>query len=197
MTCKLVTVTAGVVYRIGRAPNPWALPDWRYAHADGTFGNRWDDPSGVYRVGYASSQRRGTFVETLSRFRPDPKITATPPSDQVIDALIMWMGGTATSPQPGTLDVRTWTSTRMIGTGEPDGLFADVAHSVSMAEMTSDLAALLISLGLTEMDGATLRSPDRSLTQQISKYIFSCASDAPGGWAGNIDGDPLHLPTRR
>lgn len=37
----------------------------------GTFGNRWDDPLGSYRVLYASSRRLGAFVETLASFRPD------------------------------------------------------------------------------------------------------------------------------
>ena len=38
------------VFRLGRRPDPWAWPDWAYAEADGTFGNRYDDPQGIYRV---------------------------------------------------------------------------------------------------------------------------------------------------
>jgi hypothetical protein len=38
---------------------------------DGTFGNRFDDPEGTYRVLYASSQRLGCYLETLARFRVD------------------------------------------------------------------------------------------------------------------------------
>jgi hypothetical protein len=53
-----------------------AWPPWRYALSDGTFGNRYDDPQGTYRVLYASTQRLGTFVETLSVFRPDPAVLA-------------------------------------------------------------------------------------------------------------------------
>jgi hypothetical protein len=40
-----------------------------YAGPGGTFGNR---PQGEYRVLYASSERLGALIETLSRFRPDP-----------------------------------------------------------------------------------------------------------------------------
>ena len=65
-----------MVFRLGRRPDPWAWPDWRYADADGTFGNRFDDPQGVYRVLYASTQRLATFVECLASFRPDPAIVA-------------------------------------------------------------------------------------------------------------------------
>lgn len=66
-----VKEAAGEVYRIARAPDPWAWADWAYAGPDGTFDNRWDDPEGIYRVLYASSQRAGAFVETLARYRVD------------------------------------------------------------------------------------------------------------------------------
>ena len=48
-----------------------AIPDWCGANPDGTFGNRFGDPNGAYRVLYASSTRFGCFLETLARFRPD------------------------------------------------------------------------------------------------------------------------------
>ena len=76
----------GVIYRLGRKPDPWSPPDWASAGPDGTFGNRFDDPDATYRVLYASSQRFGCFVETLARFRVDPKLhrglgcTGVPPS---------------------------------------------------------------------------------------------------------------------
>src|SRR5258708_27234615 len=65
-----------LVFRIGRRPNAWKAPDWVLAHSDGTFGNRFDDPQGYYRVPYASSQRLACFVETLARFRPDLTLLA-------------------------------------------------------------------------------------------------------------------------
>src|ERR1039458_7662364 len=34
------------VFRFGRLPSPWEPPDWFWASEDGTFGNRFDDPSG-------------------------------------------------------------------------------------------------------------------------------------------------------
>jgi len=60
--------------RLGRKPDPWAMPDWASAGPDGTFGNRFDDPDATYRVLYASSQRLGCFLETRARFRVDPKL---------------------------------------------------------------------------------------------------------------------------
>lgn len=77
MTQALRAVLAPlVVHRLGRAPDPWAWPDWSYATDEATFGNRYDDPLGAYRVLYASTQRRGCFLETLARFRPDPALVA-------------------------------------------------------------------------------------------------------------------------
>ena len=66
----------GPVYRLGRRPDAWQPPNWFLAHSDGTFGNRFDDPEGYYRVLYASSQRLACFVETLARFRPDLSLLA-------------------------------------------------------------------------------------------------------------------------
>src|SRR5580765_7069782 len=70
------TSPAGPVRRIGRVPDPWAWPPWEAQHSDSTFGNRWDDPEGVYRVVYACSQLEGAYVEVLSRLRPDPAVLA-------------------------------------------------------------------------------------------------------------------------
>ena len=61
----------GPVFRLGRRPDAWQPPDWFLAQSDGTFGNRFDDPDGYYRVLYASSQRLACFIETLARFRPE------------------------------------------------------------------------------------------------------------------------------
>jgi hypothetical protein len=60
------------LYRIGRKPDAWAWPDWLRVAVDGTFGNRWDDLLGSYRVLYAASTPLGAFVDALARFRPDP-----------------------------------------------------------------------------------------------------------------------------
>jgi hypothetical protein len=49
----------GPLHRVGRAPDAWALAPWTYAGPDNTFGNRYDDPEGEYRVLYAAGQRRG------------------------------------------------------------------------------------------------------------------------------------------
>jgi hypothetical protein len=66
----------GELYRVGRDPDPWAWRAWEYAGEDGTFGNRYDDPRGEYRVLYACSQRVGAVIETLARCRTGPAVVA-------------------------------------------------------------------------------------------------------------------------
>jgi len=58
------------VHRIGRGSDPWQYPDWSRANPDRTFGNRFDDPDGEYRVLYAASRRLGCFLETLADTGP-------------------------------------------------------------------------------------------------------------------------------
>ena len=92
----------GVIYRLGRRPDPWAPPDWASAGPDGAFGNRFDDPDATYRVLYASSQRLGCFVETLARFRIDPTLLAESRRPQFVRTIITVL----TKYPPGVIFVR-------------------------------------------------------------------------------------------
>jgi len=73
----------GPLYRLAREPDPWAWPAWSHAGPDGTFGNRWDDPDGSYRVLYASSQRLGAFVETLAQSQGSSAVLHATNSEQI------------------------------------------------------------------------------------------------------------------
>jgi hypothetical protein len=53
----------GLIYRIGRAPEPRA---WPPANIEG----RYSHPEGAVRVLYGASERRAAFLETLQSFRP-------------------------------------------------------------------------------------------------------------------------------
>ena len=109
-----------VVYRLGRAPDPWEWPDWTFAGEDGTFGNRYDDPDGQYRVLYASTERQTTFRECLARFRPDVAIIAAQIEEDDD-------GAPATHP-PGHVK-RSWLSRRLMGTATVAGTFCEVGHT--------------------------------------------------------------------
>src|SRR3989442_8187183 len=72
------------IYRVGHAPDPLSPPDWAYARADGTFGNRFDDPRGRrgvptsqrFRVLYLASGPAGAYGESVAQFRPRLKMLA-------------------------------------------------------------------------------------------------------------------------
>jgi hypothetical protein len=152
----------GPLYRLARAPDPWAWPDWSYAGLDGTFGNRWDDPLGSYRVLYASTRRVGAFVETLARFRPDLSVVAG------LEAI----EGDDDAPSPGLVPLR-WLEGRRIGATSLTDNFVDVGDASSLATLRVHLAARAIHYGLSEIDTATVRlDAPRRFTQEISRLVY-------------------------
>ncbi len=166
-----------VLYRLGRRPDPWAWPDWAYAEADGTFGNRYDDPQGIYRVLYASTQRTGTFVECLAYYRADIHVIAEL-------AAIMGDEGDNEPPAPGVVP-NEWVDQRCVGRAVLSGDYADVGHHQSLAELRAALAAQAVHHGLHDLDAATIRlTAPRALTQAISRYVFSQTINGHRRWNG-------------
>jgi len=151
-----------VVFRLGRQPDPWATPDWAYAGEDGTFGNRFDDPSGTCRVLYASSSRLGCFLETLARFRVDVALQAalaeiSGPDDYV----------------PLGVIPREWPAGRAMGTADAAGVFAAIGTSESLATLRVALAVTVVELELDDLDAAAIRSSvPRTFTQAISRHVY-------------------------
>jgi hypothetical protein len=152
----------GPLYRLARAPDPWAWPDWSYAGLDGTFGNRWDDPLGSYRVLYASTRRVGAFVETLARFRPDLSVLAA----------MERISGDEDPPSAGVVPLR-WLEGRRIGEATVAGSFVDIGDADSLATLRSHFAARAIHYGLSEVDAATIRlHAPRGFTQEVSRLVY-------------------------
>jgi len=170
----------GPLYRLGRDPDPWVWPDWSYAAPDGTFGNRYDDPHGSYRVLYASSQRLGAFLETLVRFRPDLEVLAELERIEGGDEPLAGVPG-------------TWLEGRLIGEATVEGRFVDVGDSASLATLRAALAASAIHHGLDEIDAATirLRAP-RAFTQQVSRYVYEQGSFAGIRYRSRLGDDFLN-----
>jgi hypothetical protein len=166
------------VYRLGREPDPWEWPDWSYASPDGTFGNRFDDPEGQYRVLYASAERVTTFRECLARFRPDPAIVAAEIVDNDDDE---------NSPRtlPAGRVALSWLQNRRIGTGRLIGEFCDVGHSASIVHLRAAFAARLSEYGLDDLDAGEVRlRVPRAFTQEISRYIFEQTDEGRPAYAG-------------
>jgi hypothetical protein len=149
---------AGRLFRVSRVPDPWAWPAWEYAGADGTFGNRWDDPQAVYRALYACSELQGCFMEVLSRFRPD------------LAGLAAIEGAGEDEPlSPGVVP-RSFLEQRCIGEAAVHGAFADIGTAVSLAHLHVALASRLIHYGVAELDAAAIRrgAPRRFNTGHLS-----------------------------
>ena len=123
---------AGPLFRVGRDRDAWAIPDWAYAKEDGTFGNRFDDPAGVYRVLYASSQRLGCFIETLARFRVDVSFVAD---------LALMENGEDDFAAFGTVR-RAWLKGRCIGSANVGGEYADVYALEWVSHLRAALAGI-------------------------------------------------------
>jgi RES domain len=166
------------VYRLGREPDPWEWPDWSYASPDGTFGNRFDDPEGQYRVLYASAEPETTFRECLARFRPDPAIVAIEIVENDDDE---------NSPRrlPAGRVALSWLQNRCIGTGRLIGEFCDIGHSASIVHFRAAFAARLTEYGLDDLDAGDVRlRVPRALTQEISHYIFEQTDQERPAYAG-------------
>ena len=158
----------GNVHRVGRGADAWAWPAWAYAGDDGTFGNRFDDPVGEYRVLYASSPRIGAFLETLARYRTDPALVAEY-EQMTLEAEDVERYPTIA---PGVVPAG-WCASRTIGTARHDGPFADIGHSRGLAELRVALASRLVHYGLDDLDaGDVRRRAPRAFTQEISRYVF-------------------------
>jgi hypothetical protein len=142
------------------------LRDWALAFSDHTFGNRFDDPKGTYRVLYAGSQRLACFAETLARFRP----TLT-----VLEGLAAIKGPDDYRPPK----VEAWLANRCIAKAKVQGVFADIYASEWISLLSEHLSKPLRELAKTDsslrfghLDASILQSDRyRKLTQAISRYV--------------------------
>jgi RES domain len=150
------------IYRVARKPDPWQPPDWSRANADGTFGNRFDDPSGYYRVLYAASQLVSCFVETLARFRPDLALRAELSEIEGEDDFVPL----------GQLPPE-WCEQRLVGIAAADGDYADIYTSAWINHLRPRLADECLRLGLQELDAAVLQNAaPRRISQLASREAY-------------------------
>ncbi len=151
------------LFRVGRDEDAWAIPDWAYAKEDRTFGNRFDDPMGVYRVLYASSQRLGCFIETLARFRVDVSFIAD---------LALMENGEDDFTALGTVR-RAWIKGRCIGAANVEGEYVDIYALGWVSHLRTALASVAMRLGMEDIDLSTLeRAEPRLLTQHAGRNAF-------------------------
>lgn len=146
-------------YRIGRYPDPLALPPF-----EAIGHNRFDDPRGEFRVLYAAEQRLACFVETLAPFRPDiellTQLLQMPPGDRRNDV-----------PEAGLIPAE-WRETRRSGSFRlaPGQRWLDLRLLETREALRQRLAATLQRLGYRDFDMSDILSRDRRLTQAIARW---------------------------
>ena len=151
------------LFRVGRDDDAWAVPDWAYAKEDRTFGNRFDDPAGVYRVLHASSQRLGCFIETLARFRVDVSFVAD---------LALMENCEDDFTAFGTV-CKAWIKGRCIGSANVEGEYADIYALAWVSHLRLALAGTVVKLGMEDIDLSSLeRAEPRLLTQRAGRIAF-------------------------
>jgi hypothetical protein len=169
------------LFRVARKPEVWQWTDWSFAGADGTFGCRWDDSQGRYRVLYASRDRLGAFLEALAQFRPDLHVLAA--CEEVVENDD---GAPATAP-PG-LVAAGWRAGRLLGRGISDGVrgpLVVVGEAGSLSTLRSDLAAVALECGVDDLDAATVRlTAPRRFTQSVSRFIYEQAQEDGSPYGG-------------
>ena len=178
MTLHAVPPPVSPVFRVARgndAPplDAFAPPAWGRAAADGTFGNRFDDPGkadGIpdgsrFRVLYCATQREGAFAETIAHFRPDLAALAA------LDGIAGEAG--EQRPAAGMVPAR-WRRVRGVGEMrlDPALRFADVAHPDTLAELRVAFARLAAALGYSDFDLSTVTGHRRILTQRVARYVY-------------------------
>lgn len=159
------------LYRIARSRNAsaWTSPDWSFVAEDGTFGNRFDDADGYFRVIYAGSSPLTCFVETLARYRQPPN---------VLDLLAALNNIENAGDEEVTFATvpASWVSTRILGEAICTRTrFAHIYSSEWLSYLRRNLEPGLMAKRLNavqDFDLALLGSQDRRLTQQIATAVY-------------------------
>jgi hypothetical protein len=163
--------------------DPFQPPDWDRAHDDGTFGNRFDDPSlendvpadRRFRAIYCATQRIATFGETLARFRPSLNLLTKLGEIDDEESLLESLHGVIDPHDHSRgLIPADWRLRRRIGHTivDPEFRFVDVAHVESLQHLRTALAKPSQIAPLTDFDLSAVTSPQRILTQRCARYIY-------------------------
>ena len=149
---------SGVLYRLGRAPDPLAWAPWRFVGA-----GRFDDPLGRFRVLYTAQQRRACFVEALAPLRLSLQVLA---AEQAVAHV-----GEPLPGAPATLPPH-WLRTRAIGRlrVQSSQHWLDLRALDTREALRAELAPVILRLGLPDLDISAVSGPSRALTQAIARW---------------------------
>ncbi|WP_440708913.1 RES domain-containing protein [Herbiconiux sp. YIM B11900] len=162
----IVEPDGATVWRVGRAPDPWAWIDRRYAGHQ-----RWDDFAGVFRTIYAADSLFACFVEILAYSRPDVQVNG----DDLLGGILEDPRDGRDYPVPPAGEIPyDWVHGRITADAALDGRFVDVRTAATVAALRPHFAGLAVALGYPDFDAAALKSADpRELTQRIASHLYS------------------------
>ncbi len=154
------------VWRVGRAPDPWAWIDRQYAGHQ-----RWDDADGIFRTVYAGDSLYSCYVEVLAYSRPDVE----PDGSDLLSGITEDPEDAAEFPvQTAGSIPRDWIGGRMVTTARLAGPYADVRSADTIAALRPYFLRLALQLGYPDFDAAALKSADpRELTQRVASHLYA------------------------
>jgi hypothetical protein len=166
-------------------------PRWERADDDGTFGNRFDDPSAEQRIPpgkrfrtiYCATQRAAVFGETMARFRPSVALLAQLSAIEDDEPLELALAGAVDPVDPHRgLVPADWRQRRRVGHTvlDPSLCFVDLAAGETMQYLRATLAPVAKRLGVADIDLSVVTGPQRRLTQEIARSIHD-QRDQNGG----------------
>jgi hypothetical protein len=163
---KIVEPPANGLWRVGRSPNPlrFSEPLDPGLLENRAGGNRFDSPTGDYRVCYFATTLDGCFGETLSRFRPDPGLSAIAREEG-----FMALGEVPADWRHRRLAVRVMPRP---SDAIPTIRFLDVEAAETRAVLRSEIGELLAYYGYSDLDVPTVRGGDRRVTRWIGRWAY-------------------------
>jgi hypothetical protein len=186
MSVKTAEAPAAGAWRVGRSPDPLVLSDPLLpSELSGRLtGNRFDSPTGGYRVLYFATDLKGCYGETLARFRPDTHLLELLREEWEARG---WMnvGDVPASWRQRRIAVRA----RFVAGGRfSRGVrFLDVEAARTREVLKRELAGVLSYWGYADLDVSTVRGGDRRVTRLIGQWAYDKADD---------DGRPLYAGIR-
>jgi hypothetical protein len=163
---KVVEPPKSGLWRVGRSPEPLRFsdpldPELLESRATG---NRFDSPTGDYRVCYFATTLDGCFGETLSRFRPDPRLSSIADEEE-----FMALGEVPADWRHRRLAVRVVPAP---SDTVPAIRLLDVESAETRAVLREDLGKLLAFYGYSDLDVPTVRGGDRRITRWIGRWAY-------------------------
>jgi hypothetical protein len=156
----------GLLYHIGREPEPLAWAEWQFVG-----GGRFDDPElhRAFRVLYAAEQRLAAFVETLQQWRPSIEALTA------LDSVIPEPGGGNPEEKGAGVIPADWHLKRGIATLrlQSGQRWLDLREHETREALRVSLAATLHVIGFEDFDLGDALSRNRRLTQAIGRFAFA------------------------